>query len=333
MRYAVAVLLLVGAAVAAQEPSYPNRPSQEAMPGTARPLIDPNAPTTTSGYICPMHPNEVRAEPGTCSICGMKLVPGDPMATADYVMRVTMEPRAPKPGQSVKFRLAVLHPLTGALIKDFAEVHDKLFHLFIVSRDMSQWAHVHPELEKDGSFTIEHVIPTAGHWALFSDFMPIGGGPQMIVTPFTTAGFAGDLAASIPELTPDRSLTKTADGVVVSLDATPAKLISGEDTDIPIHFTDEKTGEPVRDLERYLGAFGHAMMLSQDMTEHVHAHPEEMLEGTAVTQGGGPDLTFHALFPKPGVYRIWLQFQRQGRLSTVPFTVRVTRPGETLAAP
>lgn len=329
MRYLVAALLAWGAVVAAQEPAFPNRPSQEAMPGTARPLIDPEAPTTTSGYICPMHPNEVRAEPGTCSICGMKLVPGDPMATTDYVMRVTLEPRAPKPGQSVKFRLAVLHPLTGAMVTDFAEVHDKLFHLFIVSRDMSQWAHVHPELEKDGSFTITHTIPTAGHWALFSDFMPVGGGPQMIVTPFTTAGFEGDLTGSLPSLTPDRSLTKTADGVTVSLDATPAKLISGEETDIPIHFTDEKTGEPVRDLQRYLGAFGHAMMLSGDMTEHVHAHPEEMLEGTAVTEGGGPDLTFHALFPKPGIYRIWLQFQRNGRLSTLPFTVRVTRLGET----
>ena len=322
MKFVLAAVLVLVVSVSAQE----------MMPGTARPLIDPNAPSTTSGYICPMHPNEVRAEPGTCSICGMKLVPGDPMATADYVMRVTMEPRAPTPGQTVKFKLAVLHPLTGAMITDFAEVHDKLFHLFIVSRDMAQWAHVHPVHEKDGSFTIEHTVPTAGHWALFSDFMPVGGGPQMIVTPFSTAGFEGDLTASLPTLTPDTTLTKTADGVTVALQATPAKLISGEETDIPILFVDEKTGEPVKDLQRYLGAFGHAMMLSADMTEHVHAHPEEMLEGTAVTQGGGPDLTFHALFPKPGVYRIWLQFQRNSRLTTVPFTVRVSRVGETAAS-
>jgi predicted acyltransferase len=101
--------------------------------------------------------------------------------------------------------------------------------------------------------------------------------------------------------------------------------------DLPIHFTDEKTGEPVKDLQRYLGAFGHAMMLSEDMTEHVHAHPEEQLEGTTITAGGGPDLIFHALFPKPGHYRMWVQFQRNGVLSTVPFTVRVLRPGETVA--
>ena len=113
----------------------------------------------------------------------------------------------------------------------------------------------------------------------------------------------------------------------------PAKLIAGEEVDIPIHFEDEKTGEPVKDLQRYLGAFGHAMMLSEDMMEHVHAHPAEMLEGTTITAGGGPDLVFHALFPKPGHYRIWLQFQRNGSLSTVPFTVRVLRAGETAAAP
>ena len=332
MRYAVASLLLLGVAVSGQEPLIPNRASQEMLPGTARPLIDPNAPTTTSGYICPMHPNEVKAEPGKCSICGMTLVPGDPMATADYVMRVTMEPRAPKPGQTVKFRFAALHPLTGAMVTDFAEVHDRRFHLFIVSRDMSQWFHVHPELQKDGSFVLEHVIPTAGHWALFSDFMPIGGGPQLIVTPFATAGYEGDLTSSVPTLTPDTSFTKSADGVTVSLQVTPAKLISGEETDVPIHFTDEKTGEPVKNLQRYLGAFGHAMMLSEDMTEHVHAHPEEMLEGTSITEGGGPDLTFHALFPKPGVYRVWLQYQRNGKLSTIPFTVRVTRVGETTAS-
>jgi hypothetical protein len=88
----------------------------------------------------------------------------------------------------------------------------------------------------------------------------------------------------------------------------------------------------VKDLQRYLGAWGHAMMLSEDMTEHVHAHPEEMLEGTPIMEGGGPDLVFHALFPKPGNYRFWLQFQRHNVLSTVPFTVRVFRVGETATA-
>ena len=318
--WAVAVALTVGVS------------GQELMPGTARPLIK-DLPSTTSGFICPMHPNEVKATPGTCSICGMTLVPGDPMATADYTLRLTTEPRAIKAGQKTKFKIAILHPLTGEPVTQFAEVHDKLFHLFIVSRDMKEFFHEHPVLEKDGSFTIEHVIPTPGHYMLFSDFMPIGGGPQMIASPIVTAGFDGDIASSWPNLKPDTSLVKTANGVIVQLNIEPAKVIAGEEADVPIHFEDAKTGEPVKNLQRYLGAFGHAMMLSEDMTEHVHAHPEQMLEGTTITDGGGPDLVFHALFPKPGNYRIWLQFQRNNVLSTVPFTVRVLRSGETAAAP
>jgi hypothetical protein len=303
--------------------------AQEMIPGTARPLIE-NLPANTSGFICPMHPNEVKAEPGVCSICGMTLVAGDPMATADYVLRVVTEPRAPRAGQKTRFRFSVGHPLSGEPVTEFAEVHDKLFHLFIVSRDMTQFFHEHPVKEKDGSFSYEHTIPAAGHYMLFSDFMPVGGGPQMIARPLVTAGFDGDIASAMPNLTPDKSWVKTANGVTVELQIDPSKLISGEETDVPIHFTDEKTGEPVKNLQRYLGAFGHAMMLNEDMTEHVHAHPEQMLEGTNVTSGGGPDLVFHALFPQPGHYRIWLQFLRNDVLSTVPFTVRVLRAGETL---
>ena len=329
MRYALALVLALATGLSG--PSTSLRASQEMMPGTARPLIK-DLPPITSGFICPMHPNEVKAAPGTCSICGMTLVAGDPMATADYSLAITTEPRAVKAGQKTRFKIAVRHPLTGEPVTQFAEVHDRLFHFFIVSRDMTQFFHEHPVLEKDGSFTIEHVLPAAGLYMLFSDFMPVGGGPQMIATPLTTAGFDGDIAASSPNLKPESSLVKTVNGVTVQLNIDATKVIAGEEADVPIHFEDAKTGEPVKDLQRYLGAFGHAMMLSEDMTEHVHAHPEQMLEGTAITDGGGPDLVFHALFPKPGAYRIWFQFQRNNVLSTVPFTVRVLRSGETAAA-
>src|SRR5918993_1225482 len=130
MRYALTVALFLATGLS----------GQEMMPGTARPLIK-DMPAATSGYICPMHPNEVKAEPGSCSICGMTLVAGDPMATADYVLRVTTEPRAPK----------------------------------------------------------------AGHYMLFADFMPVGGGPQMLASPLITAGFDGDIASSVPALVADKT--------------------------------------------------------------------------------------------------------------------------------
>lgn len=303
--------------------------AQDRRPDTARPLIR-DLPATTSGYLCPMHPNEVQATPGTCRICGMTLVPGDPMVTADYAVTLTTTPRLVKAGRKTRFMLRVTHPLTGERVTAFGEVHDRPYHLFIVSRDMTHFRHVHPTVEHDGTVTVEDVLPMPGHYVLFSDFMPVGGGPQLIATPLVTAGFTGDILSQRPHLQPDVSLVKAVNGTRVELQVDPATLIAGIDTDVPMRFTDERTNAPVTDLQRYLGAFGHAMMVSEDLTEPVHAHPEEMLEGTAVTGGGGPDLVVHAVFPKPGHYRIWLQFQRHGVVSTLPFTVRVLGPGETL---
>jgi hypothetical protein len=135
----------------------------------------------------------------------MTLVPGDPMATADYALTLTTEPRAVKAGQKTTYHIAIRHPLTGEPVTQFGEVHDRLFHFFIVSRDMTQFFHEHPTLEKDGTFTLEHTLPVAGQYMLFSDFMPVGGGPQLISTPLTTAGFDGDIASSWPNLKPDTS--------------------------------------------------------------------------------------------------------------------------------
>ena len=42
-------------------------PSHEARPGAAA--------TGPTEYVCPMHPEIVRSEPGNCPICGMALEP------------------------------------------------------------------------------------------------------------------------------------------------------------------------------------------------------------------------------------------------------------------
>ena len=91
----------------------------------------------------------------------MDLVAGSPITMPDFDLHVETTPRVVKAGQPTKFSFTVHHPLTGAQAKDFALMHDKLFHLFVVSRDMQEFAHVHPQHHPDGSFTIEHTLPQA----------------------------------------------------------------------------------------------------------------------------------------------------------------------------
>jgi hypothetical protein len=243
-------------------------------------------------------------------------------------VRLELQPRVLKAGTKTKFKLQVINPLTGAPVKDFATVHDKMYHLFVISRDMKHFAHEHPQLEADGSYSIELTLPQPGHYLLLSDFLPIGGSPQVVTTPLVTAGFDGDLTASIPTLEPDAEWTKVIDDVKLELQLERSKMVAGEEVDLPFHFTNAKTGAPITDLQRYLGAFAHALILSEDMVEHIHAHPQEMLEGTEKTEGGGPTVIFDAFFPRPGRYRAWVQFQRQDKLRTVSFTFSVPKLGE-----
>lgn len=285
----------------------------------------------SSAYVCPMHPDVMSATPGRCPRCNMDLVAGSPIAMPDFRLHVETTPRVVRSGQLTKLRFTVRHPLSGAQAKDFALMHDKLFHLFVVSRDMEEFAHIHPEHHPDGSFTIEHTLPKPGHYVLYSDFLAMGGGPQVVATPIVTAGVDTDIVASQARLKPDMPWMRTADGVKVELLNEPSTFLGGEEIDLLFKFTNASTDAPITDLQRYLGAFGHLLILSEDMTEYVHAHPrEETQPDPSAPPTGGPEVIFDALPPKPGRYRAWLQFQRNDKLTTVSFTFAAPRPGEKL---
>ena len=317
------------AAAAYMCPMHPDVMS--AVPGKCPRCNMELVPAPTSAYVCPMHPDVMSATPGKCPRCSMDLVPGSPITMPDFDLHVEATPRVIRAGQPTKFRFTVHHPLTGAQAKDFAIMHDKLFHLFIVSRDMQDFAHVHPQHHPDGSFTIEHTLPRPGHYVLYSDFLAVGGGAQVVTTPIVTAGVDTDIAAAQAKLTPDAPWTKTVGDVKVEILNPPSAILGGEEVDLVFRFTNAAAATPIADLERYLGAFGHLLILSEDMTEYVHAHPrEETQPDPAAPATGGPEVIFDALLPKPGRYKAWLQFQRQGKLSTVAFTFAAPRPGETL---
>jgi hypothetical protein len=322
------VVLLWGGAllVAAQAPA-PRSP----MPPAPTASVTGTASAQDTRYVCPMHPDVIEAAPGACPRCGMTLVPGNPLGTANYHLHVETSPGVVRAGQPTTFRFVVQDPVTRQLVSDYAVVHDMPYHVFVLSRDTSVFMHEHPVRQPDGVFALTVTLPKPGHYVLISDFFPVGGSGQVLLTPIVTAGFDGDVQAQVPTLTLDTSWTKREAGVIAELRTSPTSLVASEDLDLPLHFIDEATGQPVRDLQRYLGAFGHALIVNEELTEYIHAHPEETLEGTDIKDGGGPDVTFHTLFPKAGRYKAWVQFQRGGKLSTVSFTFRVLRQGETIS--
>ena len=296
-----------------------------AAPAVATPDARAQA-TAAIVYACPMHPDATATTPGKCPRCGMTLVAMDPFDAREYRVDLDTTPKAVRAGEPFTLRLTVREPVSRAVISNFATVHEKRFHLFVISQDLEHYAHVHPEQQADGSWTLQVTVPRPGYYRIYSDFLPAGGTPQVVAQPLVTAGFNGDLAASSAKLVPDTELTKGVDGMRVSLALPEEPLVAGREEMFAFELADRKTSAPVRDLEPYLAAWGHTLLLSEDTLSVVHAHPVEAVpEGDAAARGG-PVITFKALFPKAGTYRLWTQMKRGGELSTAVFTVAVKSP-------
>src|SRR5512147_94929 len=143
-------VLSVGSAVPAVSAQSAAQPSAQS-PGQSAPSV--------TGYICPMHPDVILGEPGKCPRCGMELVPGNPLGTANYRLRVETIPAVVKPGQKTKLRFHVEDPVTRKPVKDFAIVHDMPYHVFVLSRDTKVFMHEHPVRDPDGVFALDVTLP------------------------------------------------------------------------------------------------------------------------------------------------------------------------------
>jgi len=301
-----------------------------------------SAPEEETAWVCPMHPDYTMDVAGKCPRCGMDLVHAAPFDVRDYQLDFETTPAVVKPGQKATLIFKMFHPGSGEQVKKFETVHEKQFHLFVISQDMEYFQHIHPEEQPDGTWTIDVTLLKAGYYKILSDFMPSGGAPQFLARPLVTAGYAGDLAADSAHLVADSKPVKTVDDITATVSYDPPECMVGLYCHMNYLLTDSATGKPVTDLQTYLGAFGHTLIMSEDMVDYVHSHPLDILAQPDDDGGppvflippgadleklrGGPEVTFEGLMPKPGHFRAWTQFRRNDRVHTFAFTFNVVEP-------
>src|SRR2546421_1639183 len=190
-------------------------------------LIQAPAAEEDTAWVCPMHADYTMDIAGKCPRCGMDLVRAAPFDVRDYQLEFRTVPAVVKPGQKTKLLFRIFHPGNGEPIKKFETVHERQYHLFVISQDMDYFQHIHPEEQPDGTWTIDVTLPKAGYYKVLSDFMPTGGASQFIARPLVTSGYAGDLAADSAHLIPDTVPIKTVDDITATVDYDPATFQTG----------------------------------------------------------------------------------------------------------
>ncbi len=235
-------------------------------------------------------------------------------------------------------------------VEELVPDHGHLMHLFLVrTPGFDRIWHLHPERTDQGTFEKDLPSIEAGHYQVFADIVDKYGFPWTLVGAIDMPNVAGsatsgdDSEGIATMLTPtsDSTTSILADGtqVIWKRDSAPLKA------NVPMILEFEvkdKTGAPAHDLEPYMGMAAHAEIIRDDLSVFAHIHPSgsasmaSMMMASADNPGSAsmadmkmptekiaPELSMPYGFPKPGLYRIFLQFKRAGRIETAYFDAHV----------
>jgi len=286
--------------------------SQPSVPANAAIAAPTSASSSTSlgplDYVCPMDADVRSDKAGVCPRCGMTLRLGI-ADQSEFPLELITEPAVLRPRQHVRMTFALKNPKTGSVVKHFQIVHEKLFHMFIVSGDLKYFLHDHPVPQPDGTFVFDQVFPKAGMYRVVADIYPTSGSPQLIArTLFVTPADNELVSLAENTLAPDEG-SQHGQNTDVELSLSPQIPIAGYKTLFFLKF------KQTDGMQKYLGAWAHMLIASDDAVDLIHEHP--------FIADGGEKMQFNLVFPRARTYRIWVQFQRNNVVNTVSFNVPV----------
>jgi hypothetical protein len=192
----------------------------------------------------------------------------------------------------------------GRPVTSYDEQHERDLHLVVVRRDLTGFQHLHPDLDTATGTWSTPVDLDPGGWRVIADFAPAGLDPLVLGTDLLVPGRL--------ELAPEPEETRIAV-------RGPYQAVLNGDVGVgesELTLTLSKHGRPITDLQPYLGSYGHLIALRAGDLGYLHVHPDE-------ETGPGPDLVFHTSFPSADTFRLFLDFQHDGVVRTMAFTVEV----------
>ncbi len=220
-------------------------------------------------------------------------------ATRGGLRLVAQSPTTLSPGRRGRLTFRIVDA-RGATLRDFETEQARRMHLIVVRRDLRRFQHLHPPQDATGAWTTPLTLPDAGVYHAFADFQTRGARHALGVDLFAAGRFE-------PLPLPPPASTASVDGYDVRLE------VHGTGDDPELRFAVSRDGAPVDDLQPYLGARGHLVMLRAGDLAYEHVHP--LTTGT---------LAFATDDFEPGRYRLFLQFRHENTVHTAAFTRAVS---------
>ncbi|MHC0038462.1 hypothetical protein [Pseudoneobacillus sp. C159] len=189
---------------------------------------------------------------------------------------------------------------SGDPVSDIEVNHEKLMHLIVVSTDLNDYYHLHPDQVEPGVFKTPHTL-TAGSYKIFVDIKPKDLAYQVQPISFILGNPVSNHDHSHLQL--DTSFVKKVGEHQATLQMTSLKV--KEATELKFDLNGEFP-------EQHLGALGHVVIIDEKANNYLHVHPQH-----------GDKPIFETTFTEPGIYKIWAEFKFDGEVFTFPYVIEV----------
>lgn len=258
-----------------------------------------------------------------------------------------------KAGQPSDWTFSFYYMSTGEPVTDYEPFHTKYMHMFVISQDLAEFSHLHPEYDAanhnfklkinslpidDDNFSQPNVIKRSGEYHVITEvkikdtpeethgmhFVDSEGGPAMGSNP--AVEFTCDGAPHLRHMDRQGVQQSAASYYQIEVSCQPAVLAGFKTVEFKYSWRYLKNGttySPVTDFTHWLHMTGHALAVSlkgDSVGSKTFKHMHNMSpHGSSAPMIFNVDQAHGGL--DDGSYKVWAQFKRDNRVLTLPIVV------------
>lgn len=279
--------------------------------------------------------SELKKLKGALKLASVQYAPEQLVAPEGIVLDAPLEPTitvtaVPEKPLTVGERARVTVKLTKpdgspVLLDDLVEAHTEKIHLLIIDSSLTDYHHEHPKPgNAPGEYVFEFTPRKPGSYRVWADIIPAATGAQEYAISDIPASTQGE---PISDRQP-RYVGKSG-GLRYEVSFDQPEIRAGEAVLGTLKIT-RPDGSVFEQLEPLMGAYAHLVGFGEDYRSIAHVHPMGK-EPTQPTDRGRGELQFHLMPSQPGLMRLFVQVQIEGKDVFIPYTLEI-KEGKPVAA-
>ncbi|MEO1427484.1 MAG: hypothetical protein AAFV71_00180 [Cyanobacteria bacterium J06633_8] len=190
----------------------------------------------------------------------------------------------------------------------------KQMHMIVVSNDLRFFDLVQANYKNSENIQVNPKFPAPGEYTVFSDYNPLGEKEQVSVEKISIPG-----KVPFPTELESFSKTKTFADTKIDLNLSQPNIKAGKRVTLKFDLKQASNNKPIKDLKPYLGQKANLVVIKSSSS----LEENDYIDTKTLQKSPNNQLHFTTKFPQPGTYKLWLQFNRNGKIKTADFWITV----------